>query len=289
MTAASIVQTDTDLGFHWADGHGRPARLQDVIGLPGAEPHRWLPTHLEALDDVLIQVATILGPVLGGERAPTAADCEAVGTAYRAIDRATAEYAVAARVSGLPRDLRAGQIIGTGVLLSIQCREVLSAMGPSPLAGQLDQPGTGVVGGHARLVWVDEAQPWMGARWIVATEDDRRLPATLSMLLFDSSGVLKDAATTEHKDALRVVSDAVLAGPVEPIQASGALDWLLFDWLMAHRDGPQSAAVEIPSGQVDDATMIVQAAGNSVTVRSRFDPELMSHGRGDHDRPPPSP
>lgn len=80
------------------------------------------------------------------------------------------------------------------------------------------------------------------------------------MLLFDSSGVLKDEALDEHREALRCVSDAVRTSVIEPIQASGAVDWLLFDWLMAHRDGPQSAAVEIRSGKIEDATMPRQAA-----------------------------
>jgi hypothetical protein len=281
MAIPSIDQADGTVGFHWRRPDGGPCRLVDLLLLPDAEPHRWLPTHLEALDDLLITVATELAPALGGQRPPTATDLTQARASHVAIDRATREYAVAAAAAvaapaRVRRDLRAGQILGTGVLLSIQCRELLGTMGPSPLAGSLDQPGPGLVSGHARLVWVDEAQRWQGARWIVETESARRLPATLAMLLFDSSGVLKEAAVTEHKDALRTVTDAVAGGPVEPIQASGALDWLLFDWLMAHRDGPQSAAIEIRSGLVADATMIVEAAAASVAVRARFDPDLVA-------------
>ncbi|MEZ5096874.1 MAG: hypothetical protein R2731_12595 [Nocardioides sp.] len=106
------------------------------------------------------------------------------------------------------------------------------------------------------------------------TDGAQRLPATLSMLLFDSSGVDKDATLREHRAALRRVSAAVLEPGAEPLAASGAVDWLLFDWLMAHRDGPDSGAVEIRSGQVDDAAMIVAAADASVRVRKRFDPAL---------------
>lgn len=275
MAIPAICQTDGTVGFHWLDTAGRPAWLVELFAMEGAEPHRWFPTHLQALDDVLIDVATRLGPVLGGRVDPGAEDRAAVRAAQVAIDRVTHEYALAAEVDARGRrDLRAGQILGTGVLLSVQCRELLGTMAPSPLAGTLDSPGLGVVSGHARIVWVDEANPWQGARWVVETEDGRRLPATLSMLLHDSSGVLKESAVTEHADALKVVTAAVDEGTVEPIQASGALDWLLFDWLMAHRDGPQSAAIEIPSGKIGDAAMIVRAAGTSVTLRSRFDPEL---------------
>ena len=62
---------------------------------------------------------------------------------------------------------------------------------------------------------------------------------------------------------------------VEPMQASGALDWLLFDWIMAHRDGPDSGAVEIRSGKVADADMIVAATAASARIRARFDPALV--------------
>lgn len=275
-----IVARDRALGFRWSTSDGAPTSLAALCSLAGAEPDRWLPTHLEATDDLLIAVASSLGPVLGGQRSPVPDDLTAVRQAHLAIDQATAEYAAAADALDLPRDLRAGQILGTGVLLSIQCRELLNAMGPSPFAGQLDPPGQGVVGGHARLVWIDADASWQGARWVVEADDGRRLPATLAMLLFDSSGVLKDEALDEHREALRRVTDAVRTSAVEPIQASGAVDWLLFDWLMAHRDGPQSAAVEIRSGRVDDATMIVHAAAASVAVRSRFDPALSRRDAG---------
>ena len=55
------------------------------------------------------------------------------------------------------------------------------------------------------------------------------------------------------------------------MSASGAVDWLLFDWVMAHRDSAESGAVEIRSGHGSDARMIVDAVGASVQVRSLFD------------------
>jgi hypothetical protein len=165
-------------------------------------------------------------------------------------------------------------------LMSIRTRQSIGMMGPAPYDGELDHPGPGVVGGKAGLHWVDESEPWRGARWLVVTDEGQRLPATLSMLLFDSSGVNKDASLTEHRDALAMVtasvtpSDIADAG-VEPMTASGAVDWLLFDWVMAHRESPDSGAVEIKSGKVSDSAMIVAAAAASAQVRARFDPGLL--------------
>lgn len=270
-----IHATDDRIGFHWLSPDGRPMSLAEVVGLPDAEADRWLPTHLEALDDVLIEVAGRFGEVLGGGRGPRPAEQGPLAEAYRALDRLTHEYAEAHRTSGLPDDVRAGQIIGTAALMSIRTRQSIGLMGPAPFDGSLDVPGPGVVGGKAGLHWVDETADWRGARWLVIADDGRRLPATLSMLLFDSSGVDKDAALTEHREALARVTDAVVGPGVEPMTASGAVDWLLFDWVMAHRESPDSGAVEIKSGRVADARMIVLAAAASAAVRARFDPGLL--------------
>ena len=60
--------------------------------------------------------------------------------------------------------------------------------------------------------WADETgRTWLGGRWILRNESGRRLPATLSMLMFDNSGVNKDAvgqpgpsvAVAGHHEALR--------------------------------------------------------------------------------------
>lgn len=265
-----IVQDDQTLGFHWSLPDGTPATLAEVIGLPEAEANRWLPTHLEALDDVLIAVAARFADVMGGGRDLTADERDEARAAFRTVDRLSAEYASAWRASGLRTDLRAGQIIGTGVLMSIRLRVALGEMGPAPFDGDLDQPGPGVVGGHAGMHEVDAAMPWLGSRWLVVTDEGRRLPATLSMLLHDSSGVDKDATLKEHRASLRAVTGAVDRVGVEPIEASGAVDWLLYDWLMAHRDGEDSGAVELRRGQERDAAMIVDAAAASVTLRAAF-------------------
>jgi hypothetical protein len=148
-------------------------------------------------------------------------------------------------------------------------------MGAPPFEGELDEPGLGVIGGRAGLHWVTPEAAWPGARWLVVTDDGLRLPATLSMLMFDASGVDKDATLTEHREALTEVTRAVTGPAVEPMQASGALDWLLFDWIMAHRDGPDSGAVEIRSGKLADADMIVAATATSAQIRARFDPALV--------------
>ncbi len=191
---------------------------------------------------MLSEVAGRYGEVLGGGRGPHGKEKDGIGAAYRAIDRACHEYAVAHDAAGLPDDLRAGQIIGTAALMSIRLRHAIGLTGPAPFDGVLDVPRPGVVGGRAGLHWVEGAAPWRGARSIVVTDDDRRLPATLRMLLLDSSGVDKTATLTEHREALTAVSAAVLVPDVEPLVASGAVDWLLFDWVMAHRESEESGA-----------------------------------------------
>lgn len=277
MALPRIHATDDELGFHWLTPEGRPARLAELFELPGAEPHRWLPTHAEALDDVLIEVAGHFGEVLGGGRGPRPGEHDGLAAAYRAIDRAVVDYAAAQRAAGLAADTRAGQILGTAALMGIRARWALGLTGPAPFDGELDTPGVGLVGGRAGLHWVSAEEAWRGARWLVVTDDSRRLPATLSMLLHDSSGVDREATLTEHREAMARVADAVLAPGAEPMTASGAVDWLLFDWVMAHRettDSGDSGAVVIPTGREDDAALIVAAADASAQVRARFDPAL---------------
>ena len=198
-----------------------------------------------------------------------------VAVAYREIDRLSYEYARAHRLAALADDKRAGQILGTGALMSIRLRESLGLMAPAPFDGELDQSAAGIVSGHAGLHWVSTTERWRGARWLVVTVDGRRLPGTLTMLLFDSSGVNRDAAVVEHREALLKVTEAVSTVDAEPMLASGAVDWLLFDWIMAHRDAPDSGAVEITSGMTGDARMIVLAAEASARVRARFDAGLI--------------
>lgn len=270
-----IEATDDTIGFHWRSPDGEPMQLVQVVSLPGAEAERWLPTHLEALDDVLIDVAARFGEILGGGRGVRPDERAGVMSAYRAIDRLCHEYAAAQRHVAAPDDLRAGQILGTSALLSIRLRQSLGLMGPAPFDGTLDQPGPGVVGGLAGLYWVDELEPVRGARWLVVTSEGLRLPATLSMLLFDSSGVNKDSTLDEHREALARVTEAVSSRRAEPYAASGAVDWLLFDWVMAHRESPESGAVEIGAGGTADARMLVLATAASAEVRSRSDRGLL--------------
>lgn len=272
----SLHATDERIGFHWLSPEGLPLPLVQVIALPDAEADRWLPTHLEALDDTLIEVAGRFGEVLGGGRGPQPDERDDLTDAYRAIDRASAEYAEAHASVDLRDDVRAGQIIGTGALMSIRIRNSIGLMGPAPFDGELDHPGPGMVGGRAGLHWVDESTLWRGSRWLVVTDEGRRLPATLSMLLFDSSGVNKEASLTEHREALERVTEAVTDRAADPMTASGAVDWLLFDWVMAHRESPDSGAVEIKSGRTSDARMIVLAAAASAQVRARFDVGLLT-------------
>jgi hypothetical protein len=273
MALPQIVQTDDEIGFHWATPDGKPAWLSVLIP-DDDEPDRLLGTHLSAMDDVMIGAAGELGEVLGGGRAPDDEERRNLRDLYRALDRLAHEYAAAVAVAELPVDLRGGQIIGTSVLMSIGARQQLGLLGPAPLENSLDDPPDGVIGGFGRFETVDEDKPWLGGRWVVVTQDDKRLPASLSLLMFESSGVNKDGALIEHREALVKVVETMNEPGADTLGAVCAIDWLLFDWLMAHRDGPDSAAVEVPGG-VTDAAMIVTAADASAVARAAIDPGLL--------------
>ncbi len=274
MSGPWIEQTDDRIGFTWVSSSGRPASLVDVVAEPGSEVERLLPTHLEALDDVLVDAAGRVGGILGGSRPPASPqDWQDLQEVSAVLDRLCVEYADAAERTGFPVDVRAGQIVGTAALLAIRTRMVLGVADPVPLAGQLDDPSVGVVAGYGDMVQVNESEPFRGGRWVIRTESGQRFPATLSMLLYDSSGVNKDAAQDEHRAAVRSVLAAVDDEGAEPAVVGGALDWLLHDWLMAHRDGPDSAAVSIPARRTDDAVMIVTAVtAVAASARLRDDP-----------------
>ncbi len=272
-----IVQDEGQIGFHWATPAERPISLPALM-VGDEEPDRLVSTHLEALDDALIIAAGRFGEVLGGGRRPTADERDGLRELHRVVDRLCHEYAAGLAMLGTAAEVRAGQIIGTAALLGIRARRPLDLLGPAPFDGQLDDPSLGVVGGFGEMTQVDPGRPWMGGRWIVRTEAGPRYPLTLAMLLFDSSGVNKDASLQEHREALRSVMTAAKAADADPLAVACALDWLLYDWLMAHRDGPDSAAIEIPKGREADAGLIVDAAAASVTARAAFDPGLLAVG-----------
>lgn len=302
-----IAQTDDRLGFHWCTIDGRPVSLPELCTLDD-EPERLVPTHLSALDDALIDAVQQFGELLGGGRLPAGPEeLRRLEELYRVLDRLVHEYDAAASAAGLPVELRAGQIVGTAALVATRARMALGVAGPVPLEGTLIDPGLGVVAGHGRLAAVDPAQPWRGSRWVVEGEDGRRFPLTLSMLLFDSSGVNKSAAEDEHREALRALTAAVEAAAgealgdgaggeagggagdeagggeagggadaVDPVVAAGAVEWLLYDWLLAHRESASSGAVEITRGRTDDAAMIITAAAAAARLRARTDPTLLA-------------
>lgn len=218
------------------------------------------------------------GDVLGGGRRPSAEERDGLRELHRVIDRLCHEYATALALTGLVAEVRAGQIVGTAALFGIRARQPLDLLGPAPFDGELDDPSLGVVGGFGEMTYVDPGKPWKGGRWIVRTEAGPRYPLTLGMLLFDSSGVNKDASLQEHREALRSVMTSAKAAEADPLAVACALDWLLYDWLMAHRDGPDSAAIEIPKGREADAELIVDATAASVTARAAFDPGLLTVG-----------
>ena len=109
---------------------------------------------------------------------------------------------------------------------------------------------------------------------LLRTEDGARLPLTLAMLLFDSSGVNRDAARGEHSEALASVTAAAGEAEADRFDIACALDWLLYDWLMAHRVDADSAEIVIPKGREDDAAVVVAAVAASVAARATFDPAL---------------
>lgn len=270
-----IVQSDGQIGFYWATPAGAPTALQALV-VGDEEPGRLVATHLEALDDALIIAAERFGEILGGGRRPAdAEEREGLLELHRTLDRVCFEYAGALTATGLTADLRAGKIVGTAALFSIRARQPLGLLGPPPFEGELDDPGLGVVGGFGEFHQADPGKPWKGGRWVVRTEAGQRFPLTLSMLLFDSSGANKEGARKEHRDAIQAVVDAARLPEADPMALACALDWLLYDWLMAHRDGPDSAEIVFPRGYDDAAALVVSAAAASVAARATFDPGLV--------------
>ncbi|MHA6781689.1 hypothetical protein ACVGOW_11930 [Pseudonocardia saturnea] len=270
-----ILQSDGQIGFRWATPDGRPSTLQALV-IGDDEPDRLVATHLAALDDALIIAAERFGDLLGGGRRPADhGEREGLLELHRALDRLCHEFALALALTRIGADIRAGQIIGTAALFSIRARLPLDLLGPAPFDGELDDPVVGMVGGFGEMVQVDPDRPWAGGRWIVRTESGQRYPLTLSTLLFDSSGTNKDAARQEHRDALRSVTAAAESPAADPFAVACALDWLLYDFLMAHRDGPDSAAIVLAKGQESDAELIVTTAAASIVARAAFDPGLV--------------
>ena len=273
------MQTDGQIGFYWATPAGAPTSLQALV-VGDEEPDRLVATHLEALDDALIIAAERFGEILGGGRGPAGAEeRDGLLELHRTLDRLCFEYAAACEQTGLVADLRAGKIIGTAALFSIRARAPLGLLGPAPFDGELDDPGLGVVGGFGEFCQVDPDKPWKGGRWVVRTEAGQRFPLTLSMLMFDSSGTNKEGARKEHRDALQAVVAASRSPGADPMAVTCALDWLLYDWLMAHRDSPDSAEIVFPRGYDDAAALVVSAAAASVAARATFDPGLVLTAR----------
>ncbi|WP_431232860.1 hypothetical protein ACQ856_26400 [Mycolicibacterium psychrotolerans] len=270
-----IIQGDDQIGFYWSTPTGSPTSLKALVAVDD-EPARLMATHLEALDDALIIAAGRFGEILGGGRPPADADeRDGLVELYRTLDRLCLDFATAQELTGFSVDLRAGKIVGTAALFSIRARLPLDLLGPAPFDGELDDPSIGVIGGFGEFHHVDPATPWKGGRWVVRTEAGQRFPLTLAMLFFDSSGVNKDAARKEHRDALQAVVTAARSPDADPLTVSCAVDWLLYDWLMAHREGPDSAEIVFPKGYEDDAALVVSAAAVSVSARATFDPGLL--------------
>lgn len=270
-----VLQADDQIGFQWATPTGTPTSLQRLV-VDDDEPDRLVATHLAALDDALVIAAERFGEILGGGRGPRdPEERDDLLKLHRVLDGLAYDFAGAARIADTPLDTRAGQIIGTAALFSMRARHPLGLLGPAPLDGELDEPTIGVIGGFGEMCQVDPDKPWKGGRWVVRTEAGQRYPLTLSTLLFDSSGTNKDAARDEHREAIRSVIAAAESASADPFAVACALDWLLYDFLMAHRDGPDSAAIILGKGREADAELIVVATAASVAARATFDPGLI--------------
>lgn len=268
-----IAQADDQVGFYWVTPDGVPTTLPDLV-VSDEEPDRLIPTHLEALDDALIIAAARFGDLLGGGKHPEPDERDGLIVLHRSLDLLVRDYAVAAELIGVVPDVRAGRIVGTATLFSIRARFAVDLLGAAPLDDELDEPSPGVVGGFGQMVQVAPDQPWRGARWVLKAESGHRYPLTLSMMMFDSSGVNKDGARREHRAAIESCIAGATSGDADPFTVACALDWLLYDWLMAHREDADSAAIQIPKGHDSDGAMIVAAAEASVRARARIDPGL---------------
>ncbi|MEN4474733.1 hypothetical protein [Mycolicibacterium cosmeticum] len=269
-----IVQSEGQIGFYWAGPtDAAPIALVDLV-VDDDEPERLIATHLEALDDALIIAAARFGELLGGGKRPEYQDRSDLTFLYQCLDRLVLDYAQAAAAAGVMPDLRAGKIIGTAALFSIRARFPLDLLGPAPLDGELDEAPIGVISGYGHLEQVDPERPWAGGRWVLKAETGQRYPLTLSTMLFDSSGVNKEAARREHREIVERCVAASASADADPFTVACALDWLLYDWLMAHREDPDSAEITFPRGHESDAALVVSAAAASVRARTVFDPQL---------------
>jgi hypothetical protein len=130
-----------------------------------------------------------------------------------------------------------------------------------------------VIGGFGEFHQVDPDRPWKGGRWVVRTEAGQRFPLTDAVVR--QFRVNKEAARVEHRDALQSVVSAARSSDADPLGVTCAVDWLLYDWLMAHREDPDSAEIVFPKGHEGDAALVVSAAAASVAARATFDPGLV--------------
>ena len=251
-------------GFVWIDA-ARTVGLPQVLADPLRPAGALLRQHLDALDQMLITVMGELGVLLGGSAgALDPAQSDRLDRLEAAIDRLVGEYRAGLLTVGVVADVRGGQICGTATISGHRIRVVRGRVPSAPLSGQVDEPGLGVVAGLAEMSDPVAGAPWSGRRWIVRTQDGRRLPATLGMLLGDSSGVDRKATLDAHREALKDITGVAGDDP----RAAGALEHLLLDWLMAHREDQTSIAVEIAKGRIDDAAMIVDAATTAGSLRT---------------------
>ena len=212
------------------------------------EPDRLVATHLAALDDALIDAAQRFGDILGGGRAPADADeRDGLLELHRVLDRLCFEYRHGAGEDRPGRRSAGRQDHRHRGLFSIRARQPLGLLGPTaPFDGELDDPSVGVIGGFGEFHQVDPDRPWKGGRWVGANRSGQCFPLTLSMLLFDSSGVNKGGPRrTPRRAAVGGVGGAVVG--CRSAAVTCAVDWLLYDWLMAP-GRPRQRRDRVPQG-----------------------------------------
>ena len=273
--AAEVLPADDPVdGFTWQAPGQVTAPLSTVVEADLTAAARRLRQHVDAFDQLLVAVADAHGELLGGARALAGDDRDVLRRIHQTVDRTVLAYVDGLRAAGTAADVLGAQVVGAAVLLGHAARHPLGLVAPPPLAGRFDEPPIGGVSGTTRFAAAgDEA--WRGGHWIIETEDGRRLPAMLTTLLYDSSGVDREDVQDTHRAALRGAIDATDDAVAEidtAATAAGAIDHLLVDWLLAHRYEDGDLAVRVDGGRIDDAWLIVDAAAASVRVRRQLDP-----------------
>ena len=246
-----IVQTDGQIGFYWATPDGVATTLADLV-IDDEEPDRLVATHLEALDDALIIAAAQFGTCSAAASTPIRANatiwspCTAAWICWCAITHWRRDRRHRPRSAG-GQDHRHRRVV-------FDLRPLpLDLLGPAPFDGELDEPSLGVrqriradgAGRYREAVEGRPVDPEIGIRPTISADivDD---------VVRQLRGEQGRRPTRTPRGDRTCIATAV-APDADPFTVACALDWLLYDWLMAHREDPDSAAIQIPKGHDSDA------------------------------------